>query len=288
MADIQIAGIMRAGIFSPNHIGNDAAIFNLVAEQLRKRGCIFTVYSEEQFEKEPLKEKFILNMCRHRRSIELLQQYEDRGVVVINSGYGIENCIRERMARILSGYGIPYPESFIVDTDEMVKNKLVKANFIGCWIKKGDAHTKHREDVAFARHPQEAQELLQEFFLRGIRTAVINRHIPGELIKFYGVAGSTFFHWFYPGDLRASAYPADASKVEAPGHTPFNLDALKSICEKASEMLDVKIYGGDCIVGPTGNITIIDFDDWPSFAPCRTQAATAIARMVYQTFKKSL
>ena len=35
MADIQIAGIMRAGAYSPNHIGNDAAIFNAAAEQLR-------------------------------------------------------------------------------------------------------------------------------------------------------------------------------------------------------------------------------------------------------------
>ena len=37
MAEIEIAGIMRAGAYSPNHIGNDAAIFNATAEQLRKR-----------------------------------------------------------------------------------------------------------------------------------------------------------------------------------------------------------------------------------------------------------
>ena len=49
MADIKIAGIMRAGAFSPNHIGNDSSIFNIVADQLRKRGCELNVYSEEQF-----------------------------------------------------------------------------------------------------------------------------------------------------------------------------------------------------------------------------------------------
>ena len=27
MADFEIAGIMRAGAYSPNHIGNDAAYF---------------------------------------------------------------------------------------------------------------------------------------------------------------------------------------------------------------------------------------------------------------------
>ena len=52
MADIQIAGIMRAGAYSPNHIGNDAAIFNAAAEQLRKRGCHVNVYSEEQFNRD--------------------------------------------------------------------------------------------------------------------------------------------------------------------------------------------------------------------------------------------
>jgi hypothetical protein len=31
MADITIAGVMRAGAYSPNQIGNDTAIFNLVA-----------------------------------------------------------------------------------------------------------------------------------------------------------------------------------------------------------------------------------------------------------------
>ncbi len=33
MADIKIAGVMRAGAYSPNHIGNDAAIFNAAAEK---------------------------------------------------------------------------------------------------------------------------------------------------------------------------------------------------------------------------------------------------------------
>lgn len=49
MAEIKIAGIMRAGAYSPNHIGNDAAIFNAAADQLRKRGCEVNIYSEEQF-----------------------------------------------------------------------------------------------------------------------------------------------------------------------------------------------------------------------------------------------
>ena len=94
MADINIAGVMRAGAYSPNHIGNDTAIFNAVAEQLRKRGCIVNTYSEEQFYNNDIKEDIIVNMCREHTSILKLQQLENNGKLVINSGYGIENCTR--------------------------------------------------------------------------------------------------------------------------------------------------------------------------------------------------
>ena len=57
MAEITIAGIMRAGAYSPNHIGNDAAIFNATADQLRKRGCTVNIYSEEQFNSGKVKER---------------------------------------------------------------------------------------------------------------------------------------------------------------------------------------------------------------------------------------
>ncbi|MDE5672733.1 MAG: hypothetical protein K2I02_05210, partial [Duncaniella sp.] len=72
MADIKIAGIMRAGVFSPNHIGNDASILNLTADQLRKRGCEVKIYSEEQLVAGAVNEDIIINMCRHHRSFPVL------------------------------------------------------------------------------------------------------------------------------------------------------------------------------------------------------------------------
>lgn len=284
MADIKIAGIMRAGAFSPNHIGNDAAIFNLVADHLRKRGCEVTIYSEEQLIAGQVKERIIMNMCREQRSIRLLQKLEQDGALVINSGFGIENCTRERMTRILVGSNIPYPESLMVNTNEGVKGALQKAGFTQCWIKRGDFHAMHKEDVSYVRHSEEAQEVLQEYFLRGIKRAVINRHLPGDLIKFYGVQGTPFFFWFYPFDEGHSKYGHEAINGRSQG-IAFDRDYLKKICHDASEVLDVKIYGGDCIVSPEGEIRIIDFNDWPSFAPCRTEAAPHIARCVLNSIK---
>lgn len=285
MAEITIAGIMRAGAYSPNHIGNDAAIFNAVAENLRKRGCIVNIYSEDQFIAGNVTENIIVNMCREQKSIALLQKMEDEGRLVINSGYGIENCTRERMTRILIGSNIPYPKSLMVNTNEGVKEALEKAGFSQCWIKRGDFHAMHKEDVSFVRHPQEAQELLQEYFLRGINRAVINKHLEGDLVKFYGVQGSPFFFWFYPFDLGHSKYGHEAINGKSQG-IKFDLEKMKQICQSASEVLDVKIYGGDCIVSPEGDIRIIDFNDWPSFAPCRDEAAPHIAKCILNTIKE--
>ncbi|MEG0253441.1 MAG: hypothetical protein RR667_05110, partial [Muribaculaceae bacterium] len=271
MAEIKIAGVMRAGAYSPNHIGNDAAIFNATAEQLRKRGCEVKIYSEEQFIAGNVKEDIILNMCREQESIFMLQKLEDEGKLVINSGYGIENCTRERMTRILLGSNIPYPESLIVNTNEVVKTALKKSGFSTCWIKRGDFHAMHKEDVSYCRHAEEAQEVLQEYFYRGIKRAVINRHLEGDLIKFYGVQGSSFFYWFYPFDVGHSKYGYEAINGKSQG-LEFDKKKMKDICQNASEVLDVKIYGGDCIISAEGDMKIIDFNDWPSFAPCRNEA----------------
>lgn len=277
MGEIRIAGVMRSGAFSPNHIGNDATIFNLVVDQLRKRGCLVDIYSEEQFSCADINQPVIISMCREPRNIFRTQRLEDEGRIVINSGYGIENCTRERMTRIFEVASLPFPETFVVDTDEVVKNRLVRAGFSGCWVKRADIHTQHREDVAFARHPQEAQEIIQEFFLRGIKRAIISRNMEGTIVKVYGVVGSKFFYTLTPHDAR---YPQNSrAQVE------IDRDSLRNLCQRAAELLDVRIYGADCMISPDGRMSIINFNDWPSFAPCRAEAASAIARSVLKIIK---
>jgi hypothetical protein len=273
MNEVKIAGIMRAGVFSPNHIGNDAAVFNAVVEQLRKRGMTVNIYNEEQLNAGAVKESVIVNMCRHLNSIKLLQEYEDAGRIVINSAYGIENCFRDRTARLLMGNHFPYPKSVIVDTNESVRALLRKEGIDACWIKRGDTHSMHKEDVSFCRHPEEAQEVLQEYFLRGIKRAVISAHIAGNEIKFYGVKDTPFFKWYYSSPSRPMQHETLIREVNP-------TKKLKKICSSAAEELNVMVYGGDCIVNEKGEITIVDFNDWPSYAPCRSEAAAAIARRI--------
>lgn len=277
---------MRSGAFSPNHIGNDTAIFNAVAEQLRRRGCEVEVMSEEEFRVKTPSQPVIIDMCRERDSVIKLQKLEEEGRVVINSGFGIENCTRERMTRMLLGNHIPSPESIIVNTNEKVIDQLKKNGISACWIKRGDQHTMHREDVTYCRHAEEAQDVLHEFFFRGIPRAVINRHLYGDLIKFYGVLGEPFFYWFYPLD---STDPDSAGEDKAENNKiKFDENYLKELCTKTAEIFDVKIFGGDCIIERDGSIKIIDFNDWPSFAPCRKEASVQIAKAIIKLANKKL
>lgn len=277
MAEIKIAAIMRAGAYSPNHIGNDASILNNVAEQLRKRGCEVTLYSEEQLNRGEVAERVVINMCREARSLVCLEQMEAAGAVVINSPSGIANCIRERQTCIFIGSNIPFPESVITSTDHVVKGELERRGFSKCWVKRGDNYAMHKEDVSYVRTPQEAQEVLQEYFLRGIGRAVITRHVKGDIIKFYGVAGSSFFYWYFPYD--AELHQSD------PGAQKAIEELLKEQCARAAEELGLMVYGGDAVIDAEGRITLIDFNDWPSFAPCRAAAATAIAKAVMALVK---
>lgn len=286
MWEVKIAGVMRSRDYSPNRIGNDAAIFNATADQLRKRGFVVNVYSEEKFKSCEIEEDVIINMCRDSASIAKLQALEDAGKLVINSGYGIENCTRERMARILLGSGIPYPESIIVNTDENVKDLLSRVGMTNCWVKCG-GHSQHKEDVSYVRHSDETQEILQEYFYRGINRAVINKHIVGDLVKFYGIKDSSFFHWFFPFE-RGHVMQDYGVDIDLKEDRKVDEELLKNYCAQACEEMNVIMYGGDCIVGPDGKLTIIDFNDWPSYAPCAVEAAPYIAKRVITEIKKYL
>jgi hypothetical protein len=286
MAVTKIAAIMRAAAYSPNHIGNDAAILNAVADQLRKRGIEVHIYSEEHFMANDIDETIIIGMCRDPRSIEKLQRAEDAGRIVINSGYGIENCTRERLTRILVGSNIPYPESFCTNTNEVVKDRLRRGGYTQCWIKRSDTHAMHKEDVSYVRHPDEAQEVLQEYFLRGIDRAVISKHISGDLVKFYGVQGQPFFYWFCPFVANGGTYGCQSLNEGGPDAIKAMGKKLRTVCLHAAEELNVQVYGGDCVILPDGTISIISFNDWPSFAPCRAEAAASIAKSVLASIKE--
>ena len=284
MTNKHFTGIQRASVFSPNHIGNDAAIFSGVGGYITEKGYDVTVISELEFLSGTMMPERVFTMMRNRSSIKRLQQWEREGCIAVNSAFGIENCERERLTKLFIEHNIPYPESIIVNSHEKVVPLLHQLNYSSYWLKRSDFHAIHREDVSYARHPEEVQGMLAEYALRGIDRVVINEHLEGDLIKFYGVAGSPFFYWFYPFDKNHSKFGYEKINGKAKG-IHFDEEQLRYICRKAAETLHLIVYGGDCIVSPNGTIYIIDFNDWPSFAPCRKEAIPAIGDVIIKQLR---
>ncbi|MBP1614004.1 MAG: hypothetical protein H6Q13_1452 [Bacteroidetes bacterium] len=281
MKSLVIAGIQRSTLYSPNHVGNDAAIFSATADWLGNAGYRVRMYTEQEFLSAGIREDVVVTMLRNAQAVHRLQELEKNGCLAVNSGFGIENCTRERMTRLLMDHQVPHPDSFIMDTHEDVATYLKDKQFMPCWVKRGDFHAIHREDVTYVRKEDELREIIAEYALRDINRVVVNEHLRGDLVKFYGVAGTNFFHWFYPFNENHSKFGYE----EINGHPegiPFSLDDLREICDRAAGVLQVVVYGGDCIISPDGSIRIIDFNDWPSFAPCRIEAAREIAKKIIQ------
>ncbi len=285
MSRKEIVGVVRADQFSPNHIGNDAAIFQATVEALNHLGCHVKVMTEREFAEATVNESLVFSMGREMRTIDKLLQLEQSGVTVINSPRGVKQCTRETMTRLLMEAHVPHPRSLIVDTASDASCQMHEKYWFPCWLKRGDFHAIHREDVAFVRNAEELRETLHEFQLRGIDRAVINEHLRGDLVKFYGVADTPFFFWFYPFDMHHSKFGLEQINGISKGYA-FNVDSLKKICDHAADVLHVNVYGGDCIVDVDGSMQLIDFNDWPSFAPCRGEAAPYIAQVIYNESKK--
>ena len=272
---VAVVGICRDNVFSPNHIKDDLNIFKEVTSNLRKRGIMPKVIKEKDFVEEFLKADVVYSMARDTRTLEKLMGMEWNGTLAINSSYGVKNCSRTKMTELLLGKNIPYPKSDIISIDE----EYTREEF-PCWVKRGDSHAIIKNDVAYAANKKDLKRIFKDFRSRDIHTAVINEHLQGDLIKFYGVKDTDFFYWFYPSPCSHSKFGLEKVNGVAKGYK-FDEDELKRIANCASEVLKVQIYGGDCVVSADGDIKIIDFNDWPSFARCHKEASESIAQYIY-------
>ena len=254
---MKILLILRAERFSPNSVAKDRAILETVGARLIAAGHEVEMVSEEQ--------SFcadgydcIYTMGRLPETLARLQGHK-----AINSSEGIANCARCRLEEIMQQTGTP-----------MAPHE----GDYGYWIKRGDVAAQSKGDVQFAATKSELEQKRAEFAQRGISKYTISAHVPGDLIKFYGVAGTGFFRYYYPTDDGESKF-GDEQRNGAARHYPFDAAELQHSVNTLAEAVGVKVYGGDCIVDAEGYYYVIDFNDWPSFSRCREEAATAIASL---------
>ncbi|MBD5373138.1 MAG: hypothetical protein HDR75_07335 [Bacteroides sp.] len=271
---MKILAIARGEEFSPNLVDNDAKILAEAADNLRLQGHEVTVISERELTGVERVDA-IIQMCRSERSVSLLKQMEGQGIRIINSPQGVDNCRREPLVRCFEQAGVASPRSLILESSEPLPADVP----LPCWVKRADGQTMQKADVSFCRSRADVEAALRAFDSRGIRRAVICQHLDGDLIKFYGVEGTDFFYWFYPLEHGHSKFGYE----EINGHSAgiaFDEGRLRQICSEASRAVNVSVYGGDAIVSPDGTIKIIDFNDWPSFSPCREAAGKAISQLL--------
>ena len=141
---------------------------------------------------------------------------------------------------------------------------------IGVFVKRGDLHALDSDDVVRVESHTDLRNVLERFAGRGIAKAWVQQAIDGTVVKFYGVSGGGFFAALgpEPGGLR----PESAGLA-------FVAPTLKKVATDAAAALGLEVWGGDAIAAGD-DISIVDFNDWPSFSAVRDGAAPAIARRV--------
>lgn len=257
---MKVVGIQRAECFSPNSVENDKVILLMVLERFRG-----VMIPEMNLTIDCLQDAdVILNMGRASKTLELLKSDSLGNALIINPAKGVEQCRRGNLHRLMRQFNIPSPP-------ENGNN--------GYWVKRGDTSAQSKEDVRYCRDKQELEEVKEAFANRGIKDIVVQAHINGDLIKFYGIDGADFFKIYYPGDDGISKF-GDELINGKPRHIYFECGVLKNTAEQLARVVSTPIYGGDAIVNDDGDYFIIDFNDWPSFSRCREEAASAIANYV--------
>ncbi|MCU7494134.1 MAG: hypothetical protein HF314_07570 [Ignavibacteria bacterium] len=264
---MKIAGISRKETYSPNHITNDAQIIVKTAEILRKLGHEVTIYDEGFIETNDISEELIFSMAQGLAGIKRVQEFESRGAAVVNTPSSALNTYRIQMTYLLTNADIPFPKSLVLDITNRDVDYFRLFNAKQLWLKRGDVHAEHKEDVTLISSLPELQSTLRDFERRGIYEAVIQEHLPGSTIKYYGIQGTGFFHWYFTSGNQ---------------NIKFDQNELKSLAFLSAEVLGVEIFGGDVIVSPDGSMSVIDVNDWPSFAPVRDDAAKNIAQLIHK------
>jgi len=246
---------------------------NAVVAELEQRGWRISRASEQDLEGgSPAAANLYLNMCQGAAASERLTALEHSGAMLINTPTSVLACHRHHLVRALAEGGIPFPRTLIVPTCLSPEAAQALSEFVAphrsVWIKRGDVHAVGPEDVVLTRTDQ-VVAVLGRFAERGIGRVAVQEHVRGPVLKFYGVAESGFFRFY---DARWG--PAGPAPVVDEGR-------LRAVASDAAQRLGLKVFGGDIALPAPDQPILIDLNDWPSFAPFRAEAASAIASFAH-------
>ncbi|HYL20827.1 MAG TPA: hypothetical protein VEU74_03625 [Gemmatimonadales bacterium] len=273
----QLVAIYRSPSYSPQqHRVNDTAILDATVGQLEAQGWRAVKTTEREVEQGRLPAaELYLNMCQGSLAAEQLMPLESDGIVVVNRPSSALNCHRYRLVKRLGDSTLAFPRTLIHPSSAPLpppeQLRALSPDHQKVWIKRGDVHAERPEDV-LATSLEAAAEALQAFTGRGIPWVALQEHVPGPVVKFYGVTDGRFFNW----------YGSDAGFG---GERPVvDENRLKALAFEAAAILGLEVFGGDVAFPEPDRPVLIDINDWPSFAPFRDDAARAIAAYITHRF----
>jgi hypothetical protein len=273
--------IYRELAHSPGRETDDAEILRATASRLSEQGFSVALKTPEEAaggREDPPPHLFV--MCERLPILDRLEKWEASGARIVNRPSGVRNTYRDRTIGCFERDAVSFPKSLLVPTSGDFDAVEAVFGDASVWVKRADVHSTREGDVCFATTAREASEPLRRLGGRGIDMAVVQAHVAGDLIKFYGVgvgssiggAGGDWFEWFYHRDQTLARHPFDARD-------------LRLRAQRAASSLGLEIFGGDAIASADGRITLIDLNAWPSFALYREAASARIAAYLAARFR---
>lgn len=262
-----VLAVARGTQHAAKHVTNDALMFALVCNGLRDEGYDVALLPEDQLEQFLLGNEVprrIVSMAQQPANVALLERLEENGSTVLNSTSGVVNCFRTNLVERLRGSDIPFAYSRVCDVDRLDFEELSSTLGSPFWVKRGDIHAAHPNDVILVRDEDQCRDVAEDFRARGITRLVVQSHLEGTVVKFYAVRGRRFFH---------------VQDFESGNPVESVPEGLQETAEAVAEILGLAIFGGDAVLAQDG-FALIDINAWPSFGSVREHAAPQMVREI--------
>jgi hypothetical protein len=266
----RLVALYRSASYSPNqHRSNDTAIMDATVSHLEARGWTATRAGENDVIDGSVPEladvDLVVNMCQGPAASERLVALEQAGQTIVNRPTSVLNCHRHRLVALMRDGAVAFPRTAIVATSSG-ESELDGFGADGrkVWVKRGDVHAERQEDVVSLTRDA-VSAALSTFAARGIARVALQEHVPGPVLKFYGIADGRFFR-FYDAEAGPRGPRPDVDEQR-----------LREMAFTAARCLQLDVFGGDVALPEPDSPVLIDLNDWPSFAPYRDEAARHIA-----------
>ena len=253
--------VTRAEEYSPGKIAHDRRIIELAysrfSEQAPEVEC--KLVDEDQLPDTDIDSyQLVVGMERRQQSLQQIAKAKARAINSLQ-GIGTVSTSRSLTLSLLAKAGISVPDFATSPSPELLP----------CWVKAMRTNGHTADDVRYAATLAEAESAYSDFARQWVHEIVVMRHQRGTLLKAYAVADSRSqllsLHWSCPQG-------EPCAQVDEP--------SLRASLVRISQVLDLQIFGVDYIVSESGEMKVIDVNDWPSYSVYQNEASEAIARAI--------